>query len=144
MTDGYRISDKTSDMDVETIHNFLSTSYWAAGIPLDVVRKSIANSLCFGIFTDDGQQVGFARAITDHATFAYLSDVFIDEAHRGQGLSKWLLQTVHAHPSLIGLRRILLVTADAHGLYEQVGFKPLHAPERFMEKWQPGVYAKSQ
>lgn len=138
---GYRISTDKNEMDVEVIHSFLSRSYWAKGIPKDVVAKSIENSLCFGVFTSEQEQVGFARIVTDSATFAYLGDVFILEPHRGQGLSKWLLRTILEHSDLQGLRRILLGTRDAHGLYKQFGFKPLANPPIFMEIWTPDAYA---
>jgi len=137
---GYSISTNLADMDIAVIHGCISNSYWAKGIPISVLEKAISNSLCFGVFTDSGQQVGFARLITDSATFAYLADVFILEAHRGKGLSKWLMENVIAHPDLQGLRRITLSTKDAHGLYEKYGFKPLANPQTFMEAWKPAVY----
>ena len=136
----YSISTNLADMDIAVIHGCISNSYWAKGIPISVLEKAISNSLCFGVFTDSGQQVGFARLITDSATFAYLADVFILEAHRGKGLSKWLMENVIAHPDLQGLRRITLSTKDAHGLYEKYGFKPLANPQTFMEAWKPDVY----
>ena len=122
------------------IHGFISASYWAAGIPIGTMRRAIENSLCFGVFTEGGDQVGFARMVTDKATFAYLADVFIVAAHRGKGLSKWLMQTILAHPELQGLRRISLATKDAHELYDQFGFKPLANPQIFMELLVPDVY----
>ncbi|MBV4356449.1 GNAT family N-acetyltransferase [Pinibacter aurantiacus] len=129
----YFISTDKSKLDIVFIHQFLSTeSYWAKNIPIDVVKKSIEGSLCFGLYLA-GRQIGFARMITDGATFGYLCDVFIDNAHRGKGLSKWLMQTVMQHPDLQGLRRISLATKDAHGLYEQIGFKPLNDADRFMQ-----------
>ena len=128
------ITTDRSRMDVDTIHRYLSEeSYWAAGIPRDVVQRSIESSLCFGAF-DDGAQVGFARVITDFATFAYLADVFVLPSHRGRGISKQILEAVLSHPDLRGLRRWHLVTRDAHGLYAQYGFAPLDAPERHMGK----------
>ena len=132
--DGYLVSTDKSKIDVETVHDFLSHSYWAENIPLGVVRKSIENSLCFGIYHQQ-KLVGFARAISDFATFAYLADVFILQSHRGKGLSKWLMECVLKHPELQGLRRWMLATKDAHGLYEQFGFKSFHWPERWMEKF---------
>ena len=128
----YSITDERSRLDLEAIHSFLATAYWSRGIPTEVVRRAIANSLAFGVFWK-AEQVGFARVVTDRATFAYLADVYVLEAHRGKGLSKELLKVILAHPALQGLRRIMLATADAHGLYEQFGFKSLGAPERFME-----------
>jgi GNAT superfamily N-acetyltransferase len=129
----YLISTDKSKLDIVFIHHFLSTeSYWAKNIPIDLVKKSIEGSLCFGLYLNE-KQIGFARMITDGATFGYLCDVFIDTDHRGKGLSKWLMQTVMQHPDLQGLRRISLATKDAHGLYEQVGFKPLNDADRFMQ-----------
>ncbi|WP_232475420.1 GNAT family N-acetyltransferase [Permianibacter aggregans] len=122
------------------IHGYLSQSYWAKDIPLATLQRALQNSLCFGVFTDSGEQVGFARMITDRATFAYLADVFILDAYRGKGLSKWLMQTLTEHPDLQGLRRSVLATRDAHGLYRQFGYTALNKPETFMECWQPDVY----
>jgi GNAT superfamily N-acetyltransferase len=135
----YRISTDVNAMDVDAIHAYLSRSYWAQGIPRDVVAKAIAGSLCFGIFENE-QQVGFARVTTDRATFAYLCDVYVLEDHRGRGLATWLMEVVVAHPDLQGLRRFLLATRDAHGLYEKFGFVPLARPEIFMEINRPGIY----
>ncbi len=130
--DGFLITTERSRMDIAVIHGFLTESYWARGIPLAVVEKSMQNSLCFGVF--EGQsQVGFARVITDYATFGYLGDVFILHSHRGLGLGKWLLDCVMAHPELQGFRRWNLATRDAHSLYARYGFAPLAAPEWFME-----------
>jgi len=137
--DKYTITTDKTKIDVLYVHNFLKGSYWAENIPLDVVKRSIEGSLCFGVFTED-QQIGFARVITDAATFAYLSDVFIDPGFRGKGLSKWLMEIIMAHPSLQGLRRFMLATKDAHGLYEQYGFKPLTFVERWMHRHQPDIY----
>jgi GNAT superfamily N-acetyltransferase len=125
--------------DLDLIHKFLTNCYWAEGVPRDVVARSIENSLCFGVFARE-KQVGFARVITDYATYAYLGDVFILEAHRGQGLSKFLMECIAHHPELQALHRWTLVTRDAHGLYEQFGFKPLAKPERFMELHMPDIY----
>jgi GNAT superfamily N-acetyltransferase len=136
---GYRISSEASAMDVDAIHAYLSGSYWAQGIPRAVVAKAIAGSLCFGIFASDGQ-VGFARVVTDRATFAYLSDVYVLEEHRGRGLATWLMEAVVAHPELQGLRRFVLATRDAHRLYEKFAFVPLARPEIFMEINRPGIY----
>jgi len=127
------ISDDKQLLDRNLIHEFLSTrSYWAKGVPLATVTRSIENSLCFGVYLA-GKQIGFARAVTDSATFAWLADVFIVEEHRGKGYSKQLVAAVRAHPQLQGLRRFLLGTADAHGLYRQFGFEPIKHIERFME-----------
>lgn len=138
----YRISTDKSELAIETIHSFLANSYWSFGIPKEVVIKSIDNSLCFGIFTSANEQIGFARIISDYATFAYLADVFILESHRGKGLSKWLLQTIIKHPDLQGLRRIILATKDAHTLYEKFGFTKLGQAEIFMENLNSDVYKK--
>lgn len=133
----YDISTDPSRLQLDSIHAFLTRSYWSPGIPKDVVARGIANSMCFGLYQGEAQ-VGFARVITDNATFAYLADVYVVEAHRGQGLSKRLVEQILAHPELTGLRRFLLATSDAHGLYAQFGFKPLAVPDRMMEKrFQP-------
>ena len=127
-------------MDIKVIHRYLSRSYWAKDIPIDIVETAIDNSLCFGVFNTSGNQVAFARMITDTATFAYLSDVFVLEEHRGKGISKWLMQEILAHPKLQGIRRMVLATSDAHGLYQQFGFKSLGSPDLFMELHQANVY----
>lgn len=129
----YTISYDPERLDLGVVHGFLTTSYWALGVSEDVVRRSIEHSLCFGVY-DQESQVGFARVITDRATFAYLADVFILERHRGHGLGKWLIETIVAHPELSGLRRWILVTRDAHDLYRKYGFRELRNPERFMER----------
>jgi GNAT superfamily N-acetyltransferase len=140
ITDCYTITTDKSKINVSYTHRFLSTeSYWAQNIPLDVVKRSIEGALCF-VVLHGGGQVGFARVITDGATFAYLADVFIDQAHRGKGLSKQLMQAIMDHPSLQGLRRFLLATRDAHSLYAQYGFTPLTAPDRWMQVHKPEVY----
>lgn len=136
---GYEFSANSEDMNVDAIQAYLSRSYWAKNVPHDIVRKSIENSLCFGVFYNNSQ-VGFARVITDSATFAYLSDVYILEEHRGQGLSKKLMTNIIEHPQLQGLRRMALATSDAHTLYEKFGFKALANPQTFMELWTPDVY----
>jgi GNAT superfamily N-acetyltransferase len=127
-------------MDVELIHRYLSEeSYWAKGIPRELVERSIANSLCFGAF-DGEAQVGFARVVTDYATFGYLADVFVLPSHRGRGIAKELMRAVREHPELQALRRWHLVTRDAHGLYAQFGFVPLETPERHMALTVPNAY----
>jgi GNAT superfamily N-acetyltransferase len=143
--DGYSVSSDAARLDLDVIHGYLSgQSYWARGIPRDTVRRAIAGSLCFGLFHDaSGAQIGLARLVTDRATFAYLADVFVLDAHRGRGLSKWLMEIIIAHPELQGLRRWALATADAHGLYTRFGFKPLARPERFMERHFPDIYGSS-
>ncbi len=139
----YRISSNQNEMDVEAIHEFISQSYWAKDIPYGTLKKAIKNSLCFGVFNHDGSQVGFARMVTDSATFAYLADVYVLEEHRGKGLSKKLMQEIMSHPDLQGLRRMALATNDAHGLYEKFGFSALATPEIFMENWNPDVYQQA-
>jgi N-acetylglutamate synthase-like GNAT family acetyltransferase len=139
---GYKISTNKSDLDFNIIHSFISNTYWAKGIPAETLKKAIDNSICFGVFTEQNEQIGFARVVTDTATFAYLADVFILEAHRGKGLSKWLVQEIVAHPDLQNLRRFTLATRDAHGLYEQFGFSALSYPDTFMEKWVPDIYQR--
>jgi|SRR5436190_3539757 N-acetylglutamate synthase-like GNAT family acetyltransferase len=138
----YLISTDPSLLNVDTIYNYLSgESYWAKNIPRQVVEKSIANSLCFGLYHNN-KQVGFARLVTDKATFAYLADVFILPGYRGNGLSKWLMQVIHAHPELQGLRRWVLGTRDAHGLYEQFGWTVFDEDtrKRFMQKHNKNAY----
>ena len=130
------ISTNKSKLDVDVIHNYLcNESYWAKNIPVELVKKSIDGSCCFGLFVHENsvcKQVGFARVISDCATFGYLADVFILEAYRGKGFSKWLMETIMNCPDLQGLRRWLLATKDAHGLYTKFGFLPLDKPERIM------------
>jgi nicotinamidase-related amidase len=136
------ISTDRARLDLELIHGFLRESYWSPGVPLAIVRRAIQGSLVFGVYTSSGQQAGFARIVSDGSTFAYLADVFVVEAYRSQGLSKWLLSVIVAHPRLQNLRRWMLATRDAHGLYAKFGFTPLAAPERFMQRHDPGVYAR--
>jgi len=140
--DGYTISTDKARFDVAAIHAYLTRSYWSPGIPRAVVEKAIAGALCFGLFSEQCNQVGFARMITDCATFAYLADVYVLEEHRGKGLGKWIVETILAHPSLQGLRRILLATRDAHALYARFGFEPLATPESFMSIHRPNVYGQ--
>jgi len=135
----YEISTDRSRLDVALIHDFLHSSYWAQGIPRSVVERSIRHSLCFGAF-HDGRQVGFARVVSDFAAIAYIADVFVVPEHRGRGISKLLMRAIVEHPDLQGLRRIFLVTRDAHGLYAQFGFEPLTHPEYFMTVHRPDVY----
>ena len=134
------VSTDPERLDVKAIHAFLSTAYWSPGIPLDVVQRAVANSVCVGAYKA-GAQVGFARMVTDKATFAYLADVYVLEAHRGQGLAKRMVGTLLQLPELQGLRRMMLATRDAHDLYAHFGFKPLANPARFMERHHPDVYA---
>jgi GNAT superfamily N-acetyltransferase len=138
----YLVTTDPARLDKEFIHGYLTRSYWSEGISRNVVERGIANSLCFGVYEGD-QQVGFARVITDYATFAYLADVFIIESHRGRGLSKFLMECIVNDSRLQGFRRWILGTRDAHGLYAQYGFKRLAKPERFMEIHEPDVYKRS-
>ncbi len=146
----FSISTDKSKLDIVAIHRFLSKSYWSENISLETVQKSIKGSMCFGVYDNErqvmpaGKQVGFARMVTDNATFAYLADVFIIEEFRGQGLSKWLMECILSHTDLQGLRRILLATRDAHGLYTKFGFTPLNNPDRFMHIHNPDVYKNAE
>jgi GNAT superfamily N-acetyltransferase len=133
------ITTDPSQLDLDVIHGFLSTAYWARGIPRDVVERAIRNSLCFGAF-EDGRQIGFARVITDRATYGYVSDVFVLESHRGRGVGKRLMAAIMGHPELQGLRRWTLFTRDAHGLYRQYGFREGRHPERLMEVFEDEPY----
>ena len=139
--EGFTISTDPARLDRTLIHEFLADSYWAKGIPRETVDRSIEGALCFGLYQND-RQVGFARVITDRATFAYLADVFVLESHRGRGLAAWLMETILAHPDLQGLRRWMLLTRDAHPLYRKVGFTELAHPERVMERVDAGVYER--
>jgi N-acetylglutamate synthase-like GNAT family acetyltransferase len=137
--DGYTISCDPALLDLDVVHGFIANSYWAKGIPKALVEKSIRNSLCWGVYFKSAQ-VGFARVISDRATFAYLCDVFIASEHRGKGLSKALVAAIKTHPDLQGLRRWMLVTVDAHGLYAQFDFKTVTKPECHMEILRHGMY----
>jgi len=130
--DKFIISDDPVRLDLEAVCDFLSRAYWADKRPRDVIERSIQYSLNFGMY-DGERQMGFTRVVTDHAVFAYICDVFIHEAYRGQALGKWMMETVLSHPELQGLRRWCLVTRDAHGLYSQFGFTKLYDPARWME-----------
>jgi len=148
------ISTDPSRLDLDVIHNFLTHCYWAQGIPREVVARSIEHSLCFGIYDESSEkltllpnagrsgalQVGFARVVSDFATIAYVGDVFVLESYRGRGLSKWMMECIMEHPALQGLRRWILLTRDAHGLYQQFGFTPLKSAERYMELHRPDIY----
>ncbi|GAA4378340.1 GNAT family N-acetyltransferase [Hymenobacter koreensis] len=145
MPSAFTISTDPARLNIAVIHDYLSYhSYWAPGISRELVERSIRNSLCFGVYDANGQQVGFARVVSDRATFAYLCDVFVLEAYRGQGLSKLLMQHIMAHPELQGLRRWMLGTRDAHTLYEQFGFTALASPARFMENARLDPYRQPQ
>src|SRR5262249_43854229 len=138
----YTITTDRARLDLGVVHGYLVRSYWAEGIPRELVRRSIQQSFCFGLYHGQ-KQIGFARVITDYATFGYLGDVFVLEDYRGRGLGKWLIETVMAHPQLQGFRRWSLLTRDAHLLYQGFGFKSLAHPERWMEKHEPGVYTRT-
>ena len=138
----YTISTDSSRMDISAIHDFLSHhSHWSRGISLDLVSRSVEHSLNFGLFYQN-KQIGYARVITDYATIAYLGDVYVLPEHRGRGLSKWLMEEVMTHPDLQGLRRWILLTSDAHGLYEKYGWKKIAKPDLYMELHDPKVYKK--
>lgn len=142
--DGFVVTTDLFRFQIGEIHAFLSRSYWAEGIPLATVAAAIRGSLAFGLLDPEGRQVGFARAITDAATFAYLADVYVLEELRGRGLGTFLMECVTAHPSLEGLRRWALVTRDAHSLYRRFGFSELARPEGWMEKTDPQVYKRTK
>jgi len=133
------VSDDPARLDKSTVVRFITGSYWAEGIPQATMQRAIAHSLCFGLYEGD-RQVGFARVVTDRATFGYLCDVFVEEAHRGEGLGQWLVECVLQHPELQGLRRLSLMTRDAHTLYQRFGFKPMADPTRYLEIHRPNVY----
>ena len=137
--DGFTVSTDREKLDRDAIHRFLAGSYWARGIPRDIVDRSIENSVCFGLYAEE-KMIGFARVISDAATFGYLSDVFVLPSHRGRGLATWFMEVVMGHPDFRGIRRWMLATADAHGLYRKVGFTQLSKPERIMEKLLPDAY----
>jgi GNAT superfamily N-acetyltransferase len=138
--DKFVINTDGSRLDLGIIHRFLSEeAYWAKNRTLEQTKTAIENSICFGVYEGE-QQIGFARVVTDKATFAYLGDVFILDEFRGRGLSKWLMETILSHPELQGFRRWILATRDAHGLYEQFGFSELKFPERWMERASPDAY----
>jgi GNAT superfamily N-acetyltransferase len=139
----YLISTDKKLLDFELIHGFLSTSYWSPGIPFETVKRAAENSVTFGLYKE-GHQIGYARVITDFASFAYLADVFILESERGKGLSKWLVESIMNVPALQGLRRWMLATKDAHGLYSQYGFRTLDAPGFFMQIHNPNIYLESE
>ena len=139
----FLVSTDRARLDLDVIHGSLTNSYWAKGISRELVARSLEHSLCFGIYDGTGEkatQVGFARVVSDFATVAYIGDVFVLESHRGRGLSKWMMECIMGHPALQGLRRWILLTRDAHGLYRQFGFTPLKSAERYMELHRPDVY----
>jgi GNAT superfamily N-acetyltransferase len=140
--DGFTVSTDPAHLDLALIHDYLANhSYWAPGIPLSYVKEAARHSLNFGLYRE-GEQIGYARVLTDYVRFAYLMDVFVLEEYRGQGLGKWLMACVFEHPGLLLVRRWMLATWDAHGLYAQFGFTPMERPDRFMEKVQTGAYQR--
>jgi GNAT superfamily N-acetyltransferase len=142
MVKGYEIATDIGRLDIDAIHAYLTRSYWSPGIPREIVERAAKNSLCFGLFEEaTGTQVGFTRVVTDHATFAYLCDVYVLEEHRGRGLSKWMMSECLAHPALAGARRAMLATRDAHGLYRQFGFADVVRNTNLMEIVRPDIYA---
>jgi N-acetylglutamate synthase-like GNAT family acetyltransferase len=138
--DGFTISTDPGRLDVDAIHAFLATSYWAEGIPREILERALRNSLCFGLYEGEGRQIGLARVITDAATYAYLCDVYVLPEWRGRGLGIWMMECVMAHPDLQGLRRFSLVTRDAHELYRPFGFTEIASPGGHMEIARPGIY----
>lgn len=134
--DDYEIDDDTARLDLDVVHGFVTTSYWAEGVPRDVVERSLANSLNLGLY-HGGSQVGLTRAVPDRATFAWVGDVFVLPEHRGRGLGHWMIGALLAHPDLAGLRRFMLATSDAHQVYAECGFVPLADPGRYMEVTRP-------
>jgi GNAT superfamily N-acetyltransferase len=140
--EGYSISTDPARFDLDAIHAYLVRAYWSKGIPRQTIECAIANSVCFALFHGENQ-VGFARVVTDSATYAYLCDVYVLEDHRGKGLASWLMEFVMGHSALQGLRRFSLTTRDAHGLYHQFGFRQLSKPESQMEILRPDIYLRS-
>ena len=142
--DEFRVSDEKEFLDLHYVHDFLSNhSYWAAGIPMDIFRHSVENSICFGLYKDQ-KQIGFARVVSDLSTIGYLGDVFIDEAFRSQGLATFLMECVFGHSQLQGFRSWMLATRDAQNLYAKFGFVPIENPKRFKRKNDPGVYSRGK
>jgi GNAT superfamily N-acetyltransferase len=140
LPNGYRLSLDPDELQLDTVHAYLARSYWSPGIPKDLVAKAIAHSVCVGVYAPDGAQVGFARLATDHATFGYLADVFVLEGHRGKGLSRALVAALLSLPEVRGLRRIMLVTRDAQGLYAKLGFEPVTDPKPLMQILRKDLY----
>jgi GNAT superfamily N-acetyltransferase len=139
--DSYEISSDPARLDIDAIHAWLTHSYWSPGIPRGIVARAVTHSLCFGVYLRaSGKQVGFARLVTDHATFAYLCDVYVLEDHQGRGLGKQLMRTVMQHPAVTGARRVMLATRDAHGLYRQCGFVDTTGNVNLMEIVRPDIY----
>jgi GNAT superfamily N-acetyltransferase len=138
---GFSISTDKSKLQLERVHRFLSQeAYWCLGIPLEVVRKAISTSLCFGVYAESGEQIGFARVVSDQATFAWICDVYIEKEYRGRGISTWLMETLMSHPELQGLRRLCLATKDAHTLYQKFGFVVTQTPGNWLEIKNNDIY----
>ena len=135
-----RVSLDPAELQLDVIHGYLAASYWSPGIPLELVAKAIRHSLTVGAYGPDGAQVGFARLVTDYASFGYLSDVFVLEGHQGRGLARRMVRALLDAPDARSLRRIMLATRDAHGVYGALGFEPLDKPEMFMQIVRPGLY----
>lgn len=144
--DGFLVSDNPALLDLRVWHGFLVESYWCEGIPLCVLERAAANSLCIGLYRcapAAPRMIGGGRVVTDRATYAYLADVFVLEEFRGSGLGVWLVESILTHPDLQGLRRFCLMTRDAHGLYARFGFAPMPDPSRYMERHDPDVYRRA-
>jgi GNAT superfamily N-acetyltransferase len=140
--DGYEISADPGRLDLDAIWSYLTGSYWSPGVPREITERAIAGSACLGLYTPDGSQAGFARAVTDGATFAWIADVFVLDAHRGRGLGVWLIESLLDDPRLRDVRTMLLATADAHGLYERFGFERIREPGRWMRRWREPAWFK--
>lgn len=138
----FNVSTDPNKVDLEVVFKFVSDSYWAKGIPRKTLVKAVQNSLVFGVYENNRNMVGFARVVTDKATFAYLGDVFVLPAFQGKGLAKLLMQSIVSHPDIQGLRRFMLATRDAHSLYAQFGFQTVENSEMLMQIWQPSIYSK--
>ena len=141
--DGYRLTDRRGAFDTTLAHRLLSTSYWSPGIPLETVAKAAENAWTFSLLAPNGGFAGMARFITDRATFAYLADVIIEPTHRGRGLGKWLIASLHGLPEIMACRRLMLMTADAQPLYAGIGYTALKSPERAMEMSRPDIYRQA-
>lgn len=140
---GYEVSDDPDRIDAQAVHAYLSGAYWSPNIPFEIVQRALRASLCIGVYEPGGAQVGLCRLVTDYAIFCYVSDVYVLQAHRGRGLSKAMMKAALEHPRLQGLRRWSLVTHDAHGLYEQFGFRVVAHPQRHMERLDPQIYLRA-
>lgn len=140
--DGFEVSDDPARLDLDAVWAYLTRSYWSPGVPREVVEAAAAGSLAVGLYAPEGPQIGYARVVSDRATFAYVCDVYVLDAHQGRGLGRWLMECLLAHPELQGLRRWLLTTQDAHTFYEGLGFERCPFPERFMTVDRPGLYSR--